>query len=61
MAPIAAGFALGSAVVAGGATLFDLFTLPPGADATVAILFVLALIALLLAGILFVLSVQVLR
>jgi hypothetical protein len=58
VAPVAAGLALGVAVVIGGEVLFGAFHLPRGADTSLAILFVLALIALLLAGILFVLSVR---
>lgn len=38
--------------------LFGAFHLPPSVDPSLAILFVLALIAVLLAGILFVLSVK---
>jgi hypothetical protein len=58
IAPVVAGFALDIAFVTGGAVLFGVFDLPRGADPSVAILFVLALITLLLAGILFVLSVK---
>ena len=56
VAPIAAGFALGVAAVTGAEVLFGAFGLPQGADPGLASLFVLALIALLLAGILFVRS-----
>ncbi|MFC2023492.1 hypothetical protein ACFLT5_02005 [Chloroflexota bacterium] len=56
IAPIAAGFALGVAVFVGGEVLFGAFGLPQAADPGIASLFVLALIALLLAGILFVVS-----
>ena len=45
------------AVITGGEALCGLFVLPHGADPGLDILFILALIALLLAGILFVLSV----
>jgi hypothetical protein len=55
-APIAAGFALGQAAIVGGEVLFGIFHLPPAADPGLASLFVLALIAVLLAGSLFVLS-----
>jgi hypothetical protein len=58
VAPIAAGLALGVAVVVGGEVLFDAFVFPRGAHVELAILFVLALIAVLLAGILFVVSVR---
>ena len=58
VAPIAAGLALGTAVVVGGEVLFDYFVFPRGANVELAILFVLALIAVLLAGILFVVSVR---
>jgi hypothetical protein len=58
VAPIAAGLALGVAVVAGAEVLFDAFGFPRGAHVELAILFVLALIAVLLAGILFVVSVR---
>jgi hypothetical protein len=56
VAPIAAALALGTAVVVGGEVLFDAFRFPQGANVELAILFVLALIAVLLAGILFVVS-----
>ena len=56
VAPIAVGLALGVAVVSGGEVLFGWFNFPPAANVELAILFVLALIAVLLAGILYVLS-----
>jgi hypothetical protein len=56
VAPIAAGLALGTAVVVGGEVLFDAFNFPQGANVELATLFVLALIAVLLPGILFVVS-----
>ena len=58
VAPIAVGLALGVAVVTGAEVLFGAFNLPGGADVDLAILFLLALIAVLLAGILFVVSVR---
>ena len=56
VAPVAVGLALGVAVVTGGEVLFGWFSFPPAANVDLAILFVLALIAVLLAGILYVLS-----
>ena len=56
VAPIAVGLALGVAVVSGGEVLFGWFNFPPAANVELAILYVLALIAVLLAGILYVLS-----
>ena len=56
VAPIAVGLALGVAVVSGGEVLFGWFNSPSAANVELAILFVLALIAVLLAGILYVLS-----
>jgi hypothetical protein len=54
VAPAAAGLALGVAAIVGGEVLLGVFHLHPGADPGLAILFVLVLIAVLLAGILFV-------
>ena len=54
VAPIAVGLALGVAVVTGGEVLFGWFNFPPAANVDLAILFVPALIAILLAGILYV-------
>ena len=56
VAPIAIGLALGVAVVTGGEVLFGAFNFATAANVELAILFVLALIAVLLAGILYVLS-----
>ena len=56
--PIAAGLAIGTAVVVGGEVLFDAFRFPRGANVGLAILSVLALIAVLPAGILFAVSVR---
>jgi hypothetical protein len=56
VAPVAFGLALGAAVVSGGEVLFGWFNFPPAANVELAILFVLALIVVLLAGILYVLS-----
>ena len=50
VAPIAVGLALGVAVVTGAEVLFGAFNLPGGADVDLAIVFLLALIAVLLAG-----------
>lgn len=58
VAPIAAGLTLGTAVVVGSEVLFDTFGFPRGANVELAILFVLALIAVLPTGILFVVSVR---
>jgi len=46
----------GEAVVTGGDVLFGWFNFPPAASLDLAILLVLALIAVLLAGVLYVLS-----
>ena len=56
VAPIVVGLALGVSVVSGGEVLFGWFNFPPAANVEMAILFVLALIAVLLAGILYVLA-----
>ena len=50
VAPIAVGLALGVVVVSGGEILFGWFSFAPTANVELAILFVLALIAFLLAG-----------
>lgn len=50
VAPIAIGLALGVAVVTGGEVLFGAFDFPPAANVDLAILFLLALIAVLLPG-----------
>jgi hypothetical protein len=56
VAPIAVGLALGVAVVSDGEVLFGWFNSPSAANVDMAIMLVLALIAVLLPGILYVLS-----
>ena len=58
LAPVAAGFALGVAVVTGGEVLFGLFNFPYAATADLPTVFLMALMTVLLAGILVVLSLK---